>query len=189
MGAGGAGAGSGNDTVVICYGLCFNSQSIIEVIENGKLVKKTISEIKKGELVQTYNGNSKCLTEVTKIKKNEGLFECYEFKCRSNASNTKYISVTGSHIMIVFGKGKDEIKFKKAEQIKVGESFRTSEGILEIIEINKKTMKDCFQLKTEDGTVLANDILVSTLYLEDNENQKKLQKVLESSKIPIEILN
>ena len=51
-------------------------------------------------------------------------------------------------------------------------------------------MKDCFEIRTEDGTILANDILVSTLYSDNSENKKTFQKILESSSnISVEILN
>ena len=177
------------DDIIICYHFCFSPQTIIEVLENGKLVKKKISLIKEGEMAQTYNGNSKSLTKVIKITRNKGIFEFYEFKCKDNTSNIKNITVTGNHTMIVFGK-QNEIQFKNANQIKIGESFRTTDGILEIFEINKRTMKDCFEIRTEDGTILANDILVSTLYSDNSENKKSFQKILESSSnISVEILN
>ena len=195
MGTGGNsrpdGEGSGNDTIIFCIIFFFVSQTVIEVFDKDKLVKKKVCLIKEGDLVQTYNGNSKALTKVIKIVKNKGTFEFYEFKCRcrDNASNEKSISVTGNHTMIIFGKQKDEVKFKNASQVKVGDLLRTTEGIFEIFEINKKNMEECFEIRTEDGTVLANDILVSTLYLEKNVNEKKYQKILDLSKIPIEILN
>ena len=50
-------------------------------------------------------------------------------------------------------------------------------------------MKNSYELRVENGTVLANDILISTLYLKNYENMKEYQKIIESSKIPVEILN
>ena len=190
MGLGGC---QGSYNTGVCFGCnCFNSHTIIEVVDNGKLIKKEVSLIKEGDLVPTYNGISKSLTKVTKSVKNKGIFEFYEFKCRDNASNIKHISLTENHIMIVFGKLKDEVKLKNPNQVKIGELLRTTEGFFEIFEINKKTKNECFEIRTEDGTIIANEILVCTLctlYIENKEKAKKIQNILASSKIPNEILN
>ena len=101
----------------------------------------------------------------------------------------KNIMVTGNHSMIIYGKENDEIQFKYASQVKVGDLFRTTDGMFQVYEINKKMMNESYELRVENGTVLANDILVSTLYLRNNENVKEYQKIIEKSKIPIEKLN
>ena len=61
--------------------------------------------------------------------------------------------------------------------------------MFQVYEINKKMMNKSYELRVENGTVLANDILVSTLCLRNNENVKEYQKIIEKSKIPIEKLN
>ena len=48
-------------------------------------------------------------------------------------------------------------------------------------------MNRSYELRVENGTVLANDILVSTLCSGNNENIKEYHKINES--IPAEILN
>ena len=58
-----------------------------------------------------------------------------------------------------------------------------------VFEINKKRMNRSYELRVENGTVLANDILVSTLCSGNNENIKEYHKIIESSKIPVEIMN
>ena len=50
-------------------------------------------------------------------------------------------------------------------------------------------MNRSYELRVENGTVLANDILVSTLYLGRNENVKEYHKIIESLKIPVESMN
>ena len=50
-------------------------------------------------------------------------------------------------------------------------------------------MNDSYELRVEKGTVLANDILVSTCCLRNNENAKESHKIVDSSKIAIKIQN
>ena len=137
----------------------------------------------------TFNGTDKIFTKVSKFKKNEGIFEFYIFKVKDEKLNTKNISVTGNHTMIIFGRDKNDIKLKYACELKIGDLLRTNDGLFEVYEIEKKMMYDSYQIEVENGTVLANDILVSTIYSEDNNNRKALSKIIDSVKIPIEIKN
>ena len=178
--------GPGNDTVVIiCNIFCFQELTKINVLENDKIIQKQVSQIKNGDKVLTYDGNKKILTKVLKIKENKGSFEFYEFRCKGKDSKMKKIMVTGNHTMIIYGKENDGVQFKSASQVKVGDLFRTTYGMFQVYEINRKMMDDSYELRVENGTVLANDILVSTLYLRNNENIKEYQKIIESSKIPV----
>ena len=173
-----------------CYkNFCFHKLTMINVLDTDKIIQRKVSKIKNGDKVLTYDGNKPILTKVVKIKENKGLFEFDEFKCRNRESKIKNIIVTGNHTMIIYSKNKNEIELKCANQVKINDLFRTSDGMYEIFEINKKIMKNSYELRVEKGTILANDILVSTLYLKDNENVKEYQKLIESSKISFEILN
>ncbi len=178
-----------DDHIYSCNIFCFHELTMIKVSENDKIKNMQVSEIKTCDKVLTYNGGKKILTKITKIAKNKGDFEFYEFRCRNKHSNIKSITVTGNHTMIIYSKNKNEIELKCANQVKINDLFRTSDGMYEIFEINKKIMKNSYELRVEKGTILANDILVSTLYLKYNENVKEYQKLIESSKISFEILN
>ena len=183
--------GGGNDTVIICDCIvfCFHEQTIINVLEkDDKIMKKKVSDIKTGDRVLTYNGGKTILTKVIKNVENKGSYEFYEFKCR-NKDSIKSITVTGNHTMIIYSKDNYKIQLKLANQTKIGDLFRTIDGMYEIFEINKKRMNRSYELRVENGTVLANDILISTLYLGNNENIKEYNKIIESSKIPVEIMN
>ena len=180
----------GDDTiVVVCNIFCFNCNSMIKVLENDKIIEKRISQIKEGDRVLTYNGKKKILTKVTKNMKNIGLFEFYTIKCKDSNSNIKMISITGNHTMVVFGKKKDEIIFESASHVKIGDQFITCDGLFEVYEINKEMLNDSYELRVEEGTVLANDILVTTLYLEKNEIRKEHQKIINSLKLLTNMLN
>ena len=98
----------------ICPGgpipMCFSTNTKMIVLENDKECIKIASEIRKGDLVLTFDGKEKVFTKVMDTKKNEGIFEFYEMKLKDG----KNISVTGNHTMIVFEKDTKEIKFKYA---------------------------------------------------------------------------
>ena len=173
---------------ISCY-FCFAKDTKVTVLNGSKQCKKFISEIKEDDLVLTFNGTEKIFSKVFKFRKNEGIFEFYLFKVKDEKLNTKNISVTGNHTMIIFGRDKNDIKLKYACELKIGDLLRTNDGIFEIYEIERKMMYDSYQIKVEDGTVLANDILVSTINSEDNNNRKALSKIIDSVKIPIEIKN
>ena len=183
--------GGGNDMLFVanCQIYCFHCDSMIKVLEKGILINKKISQIKKGDQVLTYNGKMKIFSKVTKNLKNEGLFEFYTIKCKDSKSNIKSISVTGNHTMIIYGKKMDEIKFKYANQVKIGDQFLTTDGLFEVYEIKNEMIYGSYEMRVENGTVLANDILVSTLYLEKNEVRKYNKKKSNSIRNKIEILN
>ena len=185
------GAGDGDDLVFIftCSFFCFHEQTMINVLEkDDKIMKKKVSDIKIGDRVLTYNGGKTILTNVIKNVENKGSYEFYEFKCR-NKDSIKSITVTGNHTMIIYSKDNYKIQLKLANQTKIGDLFRTTDGMYEIFEINKKRMNRSYELRVENGTVLANDILISTLYLRNNDNVKEYHKIIESSKIPVENMN
>ena len=165
--------------------MCFSTNTKMIVLDNDKECIKIASEIRKGDLVLTFDGKEKVFTKVMDTKKNEGIFEFYEMKLK----NGKNISVTGNHTMIVFDKNTKEIKFKYACELKEGDLLRTNDGLFEIMKINNEMMYNSYEISTEKGTVLANDVLVSTIYLEGNKNIKACTKLINSVKIPIEIKN
>lgn len=169
---------------------CFSANTKMKVIKDSKQFEKFVSEIQNDDMVLTFNGTNEVFAKVLETKKNEGIFEFYEIKLRDEKKlKTKNISVTGNHIMIVFAEELNDTKLKYACQLKVGEFLRTTEGLFEIYEIEKKMMNDSYQISVENGTVLANDILVSTIYSEINTNRKITTKVLDSAKIPIDVKN
>lgn len=182
--------GPGDDEIyVVCNIFCFHPNTIIQVLEKGKLINKRISQIKKGEQVLSYDGKNQILTKVTQNKENKGLFEFFTIKCKNKNENIKMISITGNHTMIVYEKLKHEIIFKYANQVQIGDLFMTSDGLFEVYEINKEMVNNSYEMRVENGTVLANDILVSTLYLEKNEIRKYHQNIINSIKNKNEILN
>jgi hypothetical protein len=163
--------------------LCFSANTKMIVLENNEECKKNVTEIKKGDLVLTFDENEKIYSKVIENIKNEGIFEFYEIQLKDG----KNISVTGNHTMIVFDN--NTIKFKYACELKEGDLLRTNDGLHEISKISNEMKYNSYQISTEKGTVLANDVLVSTIYLEGNRNTKACARLIDSVKIPIEIKN
>ena len=170
--------GDGDDNIVVfCNIFCFHSNTEIKLLEKDKIINKRISNIKEGDLVLTYDGKNKIFSKVTKNLENKGSFEFFIIKCKDKNLNNKMISVTGNHTMIIYKTINHKIVFKQASQVKIGDLFITPDGLFEVYEIKREMMNNSYEMRVENGTVLANDILVSTLYLEENEmkeNQKKL---------------
>ena len=182
--------GPGDDEITVCCNIfCFHSNTIIQVLEKGKLINKRISQIKKGDQVLTYKEKNKIFTKVTKNIENKGLFEFFTIKCKNKNENIKMISITGNHTMIVYKKLKNEIIFKNANKVEIGDLFITSDGLFEVYEIKKEMMNNSYEMRVEKGSVLANDILVSTLYLEKKELRKYSIKQINPIKDLYENLN
>ena len=175
----------------VCEIFCFAKNTRMTILNNSNCFTKLANEIKRGDLVLTFDGRKKIFSKVIYNKENNGIFKFYVIKAGDKNVNLKIISVTGNHLMIIFDKEQKNAKFKYASELKIGDLLRTSDGLFEINEISQKMMNNSYQIVVEKGTLLANDILVSTIYLKDldNNNNKQFIKLLESSKIPFEIKN
>ena len=182
--------GPGNDNIaVFCNIFCFHSNTEIKLLEKDKIINKRISDIHNGDQVLTYDGKNKIISKVTKNLKNKGLFEFFTIKCKDENLNIKTITITGNHTMIIYQKIKHELAFRYANQVKIGDLFITPDGLFEVYEIKKEMMNNSYEMRVDDGTVLANDILVSTLYLEKNEICKCQKKLINSFRNEYENLN
>ena len=181
--------GSGDDCICVCKIFCFHSNTNIKLLENNTIINKRISDIHKGDQVLAYDGKNKIISKVIKNLKNKGLFEFFTIKCKDKNSNIKMISITGNHTMILYHKKKHELTFKNACQVKIGDLFITPDGLFEVYEIKREMMNNSYEMRVEKGTVLANDILVSTLYLEENEVCKCQKKLINSIRNEYENLN
>ena len=145
--------------------------------------------MQKGESVLTYNGKNLAYSEVKENTKLEVDRLFFTFKVKDKNENIKTVSVTDNHSLVVFNKESNEPEFKYASQLKVGDLTRTISGISEVVEINKELKKNCYQFVVEQGTVLANDILIGAFYMKENESQKKIKGFLDTAKFPISEVN
>ena len=168
---------------------CLEGETEVTVLGKERTYKKPVSEVQKGESVLTYNGKNLAYSEVKENTKLEADRIFYTFKVKDKNENIKSISVTDNHSLISFNKESKEPEFKYASQLKVGDLTRTIGGMSEVIEINKELKKNCYQIVVEQGTFLANDILVGAFYIKGNEGKKKIKEILDTAKIPISEVN
>ena len=161
----------GKDSKCCCC-CCFSKDTLIYVKENNNIVKKPISEIKENDLILTLKNGKKCFSKVETIVYCENEFEFYKFYLMKDGK-TKSITVTPNHIMMVYNKDKNDIKFKSADSVvKNIDYFNTLDGLYQIIDIKKFKMKYKYDIKVEENVIIADDILVTCLKI--NQTPKAL---------------
>ena len=167
------------------WNCCFAKDTKIIVNENNKIVEKNISDIKKDDLILTLINGEKKFTKVKYTKEYDDEFEFYEFKCMRE-NKIKTITVTGNHIMIVYNKNMDELKYKTADQIVKNDNyFQTTDGLYEVIEINIFKRKFKYALGVDEGAIIADNILVSCLNMNDVSKNLSLKDMVEKYKVNI----
>ena len=135
---------------------CFSPDTKISTIEDGQIKDVSIYELKKNDLVLANNGNK--LTKVVRNLKSEGIFNYTQIILESG----KELTITNEHGVIVLD---EEINKKviKAANLREGQKLITLKGPEMIKNINNLQIKEKYILETEDGTVIANNIYVSTI--------------------------
>lgn len=143
--------------ILLCPGsLCFSSNTTFYKNKNGQLKEVPIHEIKKNDLVLSNNAN--ILTTVVRNTKIEGTFNYIQLILESG----KELIITLDHGVIVVDNESNK-RIIKAKNLKKGQKLITLEGPQTIKTINHLTLTDKYILETTDGTVMANNIYVSTV--------------------------
>ena len=135
---------------------CFNSDTTIYKIEYGQIKDVPIYELKKNDLVLANNENK--FTKVVKNVKNEGVFDYKQIILESG----KELTITDEHVVIVLD-DKSNKRVIRASNLREGQKVITMDGPEVIKKINDLKIKDRYILETMDGTVIANNIYVSTI--------------------------
>ena len=160
--------------IIICAGaviiihlpppFCFSENTLVKVLENGIEVEKQIKDIKKDDMVLVHYGKEKTYNKVLDNKLTEGDIEFYVIKVKSleDPSKIKEIAITPEHLMITMDK-KNEIKLVAAKELKGDEIMDTEDGLFQVYEIGKKTMKNKYTLSVKGGCILANGIFTSSI--------------------------
>jgi len=152
---------------------CFSSDTTIYKIEDGQIKEVSIYELKVNDLVLANNENK--LTKVVRNIKNEGIFNYTQIILESG----KELTITNEHGVIVLDEESNK-RIMIANNLKEGQKLITMEGTEVIKKINKLEIKDKYILETEDGTVIANNIYVSTIcddMIDENMNSDELLKL------------
>jgi len=169
------------------WNCCFSKNTLITVKEHNKIIKKCIPEIKIDDLVLTLINGKKKFTKVKyfKVYDDDNEYKFYEFKCVSK-DKVKMITVTHNHIMIVYDKDMNELKYKTAENvIKNEDYFNTLDGLYQIKEIKIFDMKYKYALGVDEGSIIADDILVSCLNMNDLNKNLSLNELIKKYNIKI----
>ena len=88
----------------------------------------------------------------------------------------KKITVTHNHIMMAYDKDNKQVKFKTAENIvKNKDYFETIDWLYQVKEIRVLNMEYKYALGVEEGSILADDVLVSRFNF-DAFNKEQLKK-------------
>ncbi len=85
--------------------------------------------------------------------------------------------------MIAYDKDMKELKYKTAENIiKNSDYFMTVNGLYQVVDVNVFNMKFKYALGVDEGAILADDILVSYLNMNDVSKNLSLMKLLKNIK-------
>ena len=173
------------DNVGFSWNCCFSKETKITVKENGNIINKNISEIKKDDFILTLINGEKKFTKVKFTREYDDEFEFYEFKC-IKGKDIKSITVTNNHIMMAYDRNMEKLKYKTAENIiKDHDYFATVDGLYQVIEINKYQKKYKYALGVDEGAIIADDILVSCLNMNDVSKNLSLNDLIEKYKVNI----
>ena len=135
---------------------CFSSDTKISTIEDGQIKEVSIYELKENDLVLANNENK--LTKVVRNVKSEGIFNYTQIILESG----KELTITNEHGVIALDDESNK-RIVKANNLREGQKLITLQGPEEIKTINNLKIKDKYILETEDGTIIANNIYVSTI--------------------------
>ena len=149
--------------------------------KKGKTFLKNIQDIEVDDMVLTLVNGERKFTKIKYKKNYDDEYKFYEFKC-VKGDLVKTITVTHNHIMMAYDKQMKKLTYKTAENIKKNEDyFNTIDGLYEVKEIkifNMKykyavkeikifNMKYKYALGVDEGSIIADDILVTCLNMND----------------------
>lgn len=166
---------------------CFSFDTIVNVQKNNTIIKTLISNINEKDKVLTLKSGNFALTNVVQIFKEEGNFTFYELKAQNSKKKLKKIKLTKDHGVIVIKNNKKFII--TAKNIKKGNLILTNEGIFKIYEISKIIENKKYTLYTEDGTILASGIFVSTICEPDIDETIPFEKIMKEWRKTHKIIN
>ena len=143
---------------------CFSPDTYITKVEDGQLKDVLIYELKTNDIV--LSNDKKKFTKVVRNVKSEGLFDYIQIILESG----KELTITNEHGIIILDDNLNK-RIIRADNLKEGQKIITLEGIETIKIINHFKIKDKYILETLDGTIIANNIYVSTI-CDDMINEK-----------------
>ena len=167
------------------WNCCFAKSTQLTVQKNGRIYKKNIQDIEDDDMVLTLINGEKKFTKVKYRKNYEDEYKFYEFKC-FKGDKFKTITVTHNHIMMTYDKEMKKLTYKTAENVKINEDyFNTTDGLYEIKEIKTFNMKYKYALGVDEGSIVADDILVSCLNMNDFDKNLSVNDLMKKYNISV----
>ena len=149
------------------WNCCFAKNTKMLTEKKGKTFLKNIQDIEVDDMVLTLVNGERKFTKIKYKKNYDDEYKFYEFKC-VKGDLVKTITVTHNHIMMAYDKQMKKLKYKTAENIKKNEDyFNTIDGLYEVKEIKIFNMKYKYALGVDEGSIIADDILVTCLNMND----------------------
>ena len=143
---------------------CFHEDTKITKFENGQIKEVYIYELNKNDIVLANNLNK--FTKVVRNVKSEGTFNYTQITLESG----KTLTVTNEHGVIIMDIELNK-KIMRANNLKEGQILITMDGPEIIKNVKYLSIKDKYILETQDGTIIANGVYVSTI-CDDMINEK-----------------
>ena len=167
------------------WNCCFARNTRLYVKKNDIIYKKNIQDIENDDMILTLVNGEKKYTKVKYKKNYDDEYKFYEFKC-IKGDLVKTITVTHNHIMMVYDKEMKNLIYKTAENINKNEDyFNTIDGLYEVKEIKIFNMKYKYALGVDEGSIIADDILVSCLNMNDLTKNLSLNELIKKYNISI----
>ena len=166
------------------WNCCFARDTKLYVKKDGIICKKNIQDIENDDMVLTLVNGEKKYTKVKYKRNYDDEYKFYEFKCIKGDS-VKIIRVTHNHIMMVYDKEMKNLIYKTAENINKNDYFNSIDGLYEVKEIKIYNMKYKYALGVDEGSIIADDILVSCLNMNDFNKNLSLNDLIKKYNISI----
>ena len=157
---------------------CFSDDTYLYVLENEKPIKKDISKIKKNDMVITLENGNKSFTKVINNIREEGEFQYYDFKFQCQNKVINHLKVTSDHGLVITDNLNKKDKVKLASNIKLGELVHSKNGVCKITNISTYYLDHKNTLITQDGTVIASDIYVTTICENEINENKSFEEII-----------
>lgn len=159
---------------------CFANDTYLHVVSPTPNANLPISEVQAGDYVVTLaSDNTQRITKVVKNLRTAGRVDIFEFTASyANGTPASALKVTPNHGVLILRD--NNLLLSLPTNIRPGDVFVSSRGPLVVTNITKSVAEERFTLISTEGTVLASDVLVSTLCDEEIVPGKKLNDVLPS---------
>lgn len=148
-------------------GICFDEKTTVtRITKANEREQVQVTELQPGDIVLSIDILTK-EPKTTLVTDNQVILEEYSFvKLIFSYDDLNlqgvysFIETTEDHVMIIIVKGRHELTVAKG--VKLGDRIITSTGEGTIMAISNSKKRSRVQLSTEDGTILANNLLTTT---------------------------